>query len=105
MRDAGCTKCKLSRRAEGSICRWGVGPVGAKIMVVGRMPNSGKMQQALEDELLEVGLGDEEMYFTSALRCLNFDQSASNGDVKACRPYLEEEIADVRPKFILALGN
>jgi uracil-DNA glycosylase family 4 len=105
MRDAGCTRCKLSRRAEGAICRWGVGPAGATIMVVGRMPNSAKFQAQLEEELVEIGLGDELIYFASAVKCLNFDQSASNGDVKSCRPYLEEEIASVRPKFILALGN
>jgi uracil-DNA glycosylase family 4 len=105
MRDAGCTRCKLSRRAEGAICRWGVGPAGATIMVVGRMPNSAKFQAQLEEELVEIGLGDELIYFASAVKCLNFDQSASNGDVKSCRPYLEKEIASVRPKFILALGN
>lgn len=105
IREVGCTRCKLSRHAEGAICRMGFGPARATVMVVGRMPNGSKMQAQLETELTEVGIDLSDVYFSSALKCLNFDQNASNADVKACRYFLEAEIERVRPKFILCLGN
>lgn len=105
IREVGCTRCKLSRHAEGAICRMGFGAPGASVMVVGRMPNGTKMQMQLEAELVEMGLDLQTVYFSSALKCLNFDQNASNADVKACRYFLEAEIERVQPKFILCLGN
>lgn len=105
MREVDCTRCKLGRQADGAICRWGSGAPGAKIMVIGRMPNGPKAQAQLEELLSEVGLGLDEVYFSSALKCLNFDQNASNSDVKACRHFLDQELAEVAPKYILCLGN
>jgi DNA polymerase-1 len=63
------------------------------------------MQDQLETELHALGLDLRDMYFASALKCLNFEQNASNADIKACRYFLEGEIASVKPKFILCLGN
>lgn len=83
----------------------GRGPDNADIMVVGRMANSKRYQEALELELAEVGLDASRIYYTSAIKCRNFDQTASNADVKKCKVYLDQEIARVKPKFVLALGN
>jgi DNA polymerase-1 len=74
-------------------------------MVVGRMPNSESYQQQLNTYLSDVGLDPGGIYFTQALKCRNFEQNSSNADVKTCKVYLDEEIAKVKPKFILALGN
>jgi DNA polymerase-1 len=83
----------------------GTGPRDAEIMVIGKMPNSGRYQQSLESQLEEVGLDPNRVYFTAALKCKNFEDNASNADVKACRQHLEREIEVVRPSHILALGN
>lgn len=83
----------------------GFGPDNAEVMVVGKMPNSGKYQKELEVMLEDSGLDPTEVYYTSALKCRNFEVNASNADVKACRPHLEREIDFVKPKYILALGN
>jgi uracil-DNA glycosylase family 4 len=77
----------------------------ATIMVVGKMPDSKIYRARLIADLDSVGLDTNDMYFASALKCLTFEQNPSNADVKACRLYLEQEILDVRPQYILALGN
>lgn len=99
-----CTLCKLHRGAE-DVGIMGQGPKNAKIMVVGRMPNSNTYQQQLETYLKDVGLNPEALYYTSSLKCRNFESNASNGDVKTCRTHLEDEIAKIKPKYILAMGN
>lgn len=99
-----CTDCKLHRNAN-DICVPGFGPKDAEIMVVGKMPNSSRNQASLESQLEEVGLDPKRVYYTAALKCTNYDDTASNADVKACRMYLDQEIDEVMPTHILALGN
>lgn len=103
VRDEDCTACKLHRDCE-EVCQMGHGPK-AKIMVVSRMPNSGKYQADLEAELQEAGFDTSEMFFTAALKCRTFESSPSATDVKACRHYLETEVKAVKPEWILTLGN
>lgn len=102
--DPGCTACKLHRKAE-DVCEMGSGPLDAEIMVVGKMPNSERYQDSLEAQLLEVGLDPKRVYYTQALKCRNYEDTASNADVKACKQYLQQEIDEVKPTHILALGN
>ena len=99
-----CTDCKLHRLAD-AVCVMGDGPRDAEIMVIGKMPNSDRNQSALESQLEEVGLDPKRVYYTSALKCVNWEDSTSNTHVKACRQYLDKEIAEVKPTHILALGN
>jgi DNA polymerase-1 len=74
-------------------------------MVVSKMANSKDWQSEMELELQEVGIDVTRVFFTQAIKCRTFDQNASNGDIKKCKTYLDQEIERVRPKFILALGN
>lgn len=104
VQNSSCMDCKLQRNTD-EVCTWGEGFKKADIMVVGKMPNSDKYQQALQLQLEEVGLDPTKVYYTQALKCRNFDDNASNADVKACRKYLEAEIAQVKPTHILTLGN
>lgn len=104
IRNPSCTECKLFQSAD-SVCEMGFGPTQADIMVVSKMSNSGEWQRDLENDLDAAGLDVTKIYFAQALKCRTFEQSASNGDVKKCRPYLEQEIARVKPKFILVMGN
>ena len=104
IRNPNCELCKLHNTAD-VVCQIGMGPPKASIMVVGKMANSKDYQQELEIQLDEMGLDLGDIYFTQALKCRTFEASASNGDVKKCKPYLDAEIEAVKPKFILALGN
>jgi DNA polymerase-1 len=83
----------------------GFGPTNAEVMVISKMPNSEKYQKLLEQQLREVDIDPREVYFTSALKCRNFEDNASNGDIKACRQHLERELEVIKPTHVLALGN
>lgn len=104
IRDPECSLCKLCQTAD-IVCQIGFGPDQADIMVVSKMSNSKTYQQDLELELAEMGIKPTGIFFTQAIKCRTFDQNASNGDIKTCKTYLDDEIATVKPKFILALGN
>jgi len=104
-----CTLCKLHDGAV-NVCSWGephnlMSGREPTIMVVSRAPNSENFQSTLEQFLRKVQINLNDVYFTQALKCLNFDKNASNADVKTCRDYLTEEIAELKPKFILTFGN
>jgi DNA polymerase-1 len=84
----------------------GRGSTKAKIMVIGRMPNSGDYQKNLESDLQEAGLDTSDMYFTSAVKCRNFERNVGKTMLKACTSsYLMKEIAVVKPEWILVMGN
>lgn len=87
------------------ICIMGTPALRSNIMVVGKMPNSPTYQKELETQLEEAGINTAKVFFTQALKCRNFERNASNTDVKTCRSYLEAEIEQIQPKWILALGN
>lgn len=99
-----CTDCKLHQEAA-DVCVMGTGPMNARVMAVGKMPNSTSYQKTLEDYLDRVGVKPEEVYYTQALKCRNFEQNSSNSDVKTCRQYLDLEIETIKPEYILAMGN
>lgn len=104
LRDPACTMCKMSMDAD-RVCVLGSGPTRAKIMVVGKMPNGKKFHQEMVHQLQEVGLDTDSIYFSSAIKCRNFERDPSKGDVKTCKTYLDAELEIVKPKWVLALGN
>lgn len=99
-----CTECKLHKTTR-NVCEPGFGPQDAKVMVVSKVSNSKDWQADLEFELEQLGFDARDIYFAQALKCKTFDQDASNADVKACRQYLDQELALVKPQFVLCLGN
>jgi len=100
-----CDKCKLHRGAD-TVCERGFGSTPAAVMVVGKMPNSDRYQTMLREDLRRAGLsGSIKIFWSSALKCRNFEANASNTDIKTCRQYLQREIQAVQPKFILTMGN
>lgn len=98
-----CSLCKLHKTAD-VVCQIGYGPDDADVMVVSKMANSKVYQMDLELELAEMGIRSG-VFYSQAIKCRTFDQDASNLDVKTCKTYLDQEIARVKPKYILALGN
>lgn len=78
-------------------------------MVVGESPsqtaNFGGRGQKLLHELLEVaGIKPQDCYFTNLVKCPPPDKGPSASEAKICKQYLDQEIATVKPKFILTLG-
>jgi DNA polymerase-1 len=88
-----------------SVCITGSGPKRAKIMVVSKSPDSRKYRDEISNYLEEVGIDPKTVFFSSAVKCRNFERQPSNADVKQCKDYLHREIKLVEPKWILALGN
>jgi len=108
-RNSDCQLCPNWESAEHP-CRWGEGPEGASIMVVGEMPSQvanmgGRGGKMLLELLKEAGVEPRKCYFTNVVKCPTHDGSApSTASLKACKPYLDLEIAQVKPEFILTLG-
>ena len=117
---AGCRACPLYRNATQAV--FGEGRPGASVMLVGEQPGDaeesagrpfvGPSGALLTTALAAAGLGPKELYVTNAVKHFGFEQRGkhrlhkkpSAGDVRACRPWLVDEIAIVRPRVILALG-
>jgi DNA polymerase-1 len=69
------------------------------------MPNSESYQTLIEDSLREAGVEPYDCFFTSAIKCRNFELNAGKLDMKTCRQYLDAEIAALQPEWVLAFGN
>lgn len=64
----------------------------------------GRSGQLLRTELGNAGL--RSTYITNVVKCRPPDNREPTPDeLKACRPYLDEELAEVQPKYVLSLGK
>lgn len=99
-----CKECKLHETAD-VVCETGTGNPKGSILVVSRMPNSKSYVQYIERELESAGIPLDACYFTSVLKCRTFEQEARKREVKACTPYLLDEVQQMKPKWILGFGN
>ncbi|HEX4300371.1 MAG TPA: uracil-DNA glycosylase [Gammaproteobacteria bacterium] len=110
----GCTLCGL--RAGCTQTVFGVGDESAKWMVVGEAPGAdedrqgepfvGRAGQLLNSMIAAMGMKREQVYIANILKCRppnNRDPKPEEAEL--CRPYLERQIALVKPKLILAVGR
>jgi uracil-DNA glycosylase family 4 len=111
---SGCDKCPLARGRTKAVP--GDGPENAAIMFVGEGPGFHEDQQGLPfvggagqflNELLEsIGLRRAAVYITNVVKCRppgNRDPQPE--EIAACQPYLDRQIALIRPKVIVTLGR
>lgn len=111
---AACTLCELHRTRTQTV--FGVGNPNAEWLVIGEAPGAeedargepfvGRAGQLLNSMLKAVGLAREQVFIANILKC----RPPNNRDPKpeeavCCRPYLERQIALIRPKIILAVGR
>jgi uracil-DNA glycosylase family protein len=119
---AGCRGCDLWKYATQTV--FGEGPKRAEVMLVGEQPGDQEDRQGhpfvgpsgrLLDEGLEAaGIDRSRVYVTNAVKHFKFarveltrrrlHKKPAPGEVRACHPWLEEEIRLVRPRVIVALG-
>ncbi len=115
-----CRNCDLYRNATQAV--GGEGPVTARIVMIGEQPGdvedqtgrpfTGPAGKLLDRALVEAGIDRREVYVTNAVKHFKFEprgkrrihQKPNTGEVVACRPWLEAEIAAVRPKILVCLG-
>src|SRR5271156_2180826 len=109
-----CTRCSLSATRTQTV--FGVGNQRAEWLVVGEAPGAeedrqgepfvGRAGQLLNSMLRAVGLAREQVYIANVLKCRppgNRDPALS--EAAECLPYLEQQIALIKPKIMLAVGR
>ena len=117
---AGCTACPLHANATQTV--FGEGLKRAELMLVGEQPGDredlegepfvGPAGRVLDEALARVGVDRSEVYLTNAVKHFKWEargkrrihQRPSVMEQNACRPWLEAEIAVVRPGVLVALG-
>lgn len=110
---AGCTKCGLCETRTQTV--FSDGPHGARLMFIGEAPGRdedaqgvpfvGRAGQLLDKMITAIEMKREDVYIANILKCRPPDNRVpAPGEVEQCLPYLEQQIALVRPVVICALG-
>ena len=115
-----CRACDLWRNATQTV--FGAGPPRAKIMLIGEQPGNdedldgrpfvGPAGKLLDRALIEAGIDRTEVYVTNAVKHFKWEprgkrrihKKPNSAEIAACRPWLEAEIAVVRPQVIICMG-
>jgi uracil-DNA glycosylase len=113
-RVAACTRCTLCNTRTQTV--FGVGNLQAQWLIVGEAPGAdedrqgepfvGRAGQLLNSMLRAIGLAREQVYIANVLKCRppgNRDPAAN--EAAECLPYLEQQIALLKPKIMLAVGR
>jgi DNA polymerase len=113
-RVAACTRCSLSATRTQTV--FGVGNLQADWLIVGEAPGAeedrkgepfvGRAGQLLNSMLLAIGLPREQVYIANVLKCRppgNRDPSPT--EAAECLPFLERQIALLKPKIMLVVGR
>lgn len=116
----GCTRCPLFRCATQTV--FGEGRLDPAIMFVGEQPGDqedlagrpfvGPAGQLFDKALTEAGVDRGRTYVTNAVKHFKFvrrgkrriHDKPDGGEIAACRWWLEQELALVRPPLTVALG-
>ncbi|HZB68950.1 MAG TPA: UdgX family uracil-DNA binding protein, partial [Sphingomicrobium sp.] len=115
-----CTACDLHARATQVV--FGTGPRTTRIMLVGEQPGDqedlagrpfvGPAGQLFDAALEDAGIDRSITYVTNAVKHLKFIQRGKRrihnkpdgGEIEACRWWLDQERALIRPPVTVALG-
>jgi uracil-DNA glycosylase len=118
---AGCRGCDLWVNATQTV--FGEGPPSAEVMLVGEQPGDQEDRQGhpfvgpagrlLDAGLEQAGIDRDRVYITNSVKHFKFvviergrrlHKKPSAAEVRACHPWLQEEIRAVKPRVIIALG-
>ena len=111
----GCTRCRLSEAGRTHIV-FGDGSPDAELMFIGEGPGAdedrqgipfvGRAGQKLNEMISAMGLKRSDVYIGNIVKCRPPENRAPRPDeIKTCIPYLEHQIAIIKPKVICALGT
>lgn len=116
----GCRRCPLWRDATQTV--FGEGPENAKVVFVGEQPGDqediagkpfvGPAGKMLDAVLVEAEVDRSEVYVTNGVKHFKFEPRGKRrihakpnaGEVKACRWWLDKELAILKPTLAVALG-
>jgi DNA polymerase len=119
---AGCRGCGLYENATQTV--FGRGDADARVVMVGEQPGDVEDQRGLPfvgpaGHLLrravdDAGLDPSHLYITNAVKHFKFKstgtgkrrlhQTPDRAEIRACRPWLVAEFAQLRPKGVVVLG-
>jgi uracil-DNA glycosylase len=116
-----CRKCAIGYERLNNV--YGEGDPCARLMVVGEGPGEtedqlgrpfvGRAGQLLDRMLAAIGLARGEVYICNTVKCRATvpgpngprNRAPDQQEMENCRPFLDEQIAIIAPKVILALGS
>jgi uracil-DNA glycosylase len=116
-----CRRCALWEHATQAV--GGVGPAKARIMLVGEQPGDqedlaglpfvGPAGQLLDRAMHEAQLERQRIYLTNAVKHFKWEprgkrrlhKTPAQREVEACAYWLDSEIAQVKPRVIVAMGS
>lgn len=109
-----CPLCDLARTRKRAVP--GEGPVDAEVFFIGEGPGFNEDQQGrpfvgpagrlLNELLASIGLDRDKVYITNVVKCRppeNRDPMPQ--EIAACAPYLERQLAIIKPKVVVTLGR
>ena len=110
----GCPLCKLAKTRKNAVP--GEGQLSAKIMFIGEAPGRSEDEEGrpfvgaagriLNDLLKKVGIERSQVFITNIIKCRPPNNRVPKEDeLNACRPYLDRQIALIKPKVICILGR
>jgi uracil-DNA glycosylase family protein len=115
-----CTRCDLYKHATQTV--FGEGPLDADIVFVGEQPGDqedlagkpfvGPAGQLFDQALTEAGIDRRRTYVTNAVKHFKFERRGKRrihekpnaGEIAACRWWIQQELALIRPEITVALG-
>ena len=116
----GCRACPLWEPATQTV--FGEGPGAARIVFVGEQPGDqedlagrpfvGPAGQLFDRALKEAGVDRTTLYVTNAVKHFSFvvrgkrrmHQTPKVTEIKACRPWVDAEVARIAPTLVVAMG-
>jgi len=109
-----CTRCSLAASRAHAVP--GAGAARARLLLVGEAPGRsedeagrpfcGAAGKVLDEALLRAGIPRSEVFITNAVKCRPpGNRRPRDAELAACRPYLLAQLAAVRPRAIVALGQ
>lgn len=117
---ADCKACDLWKRGTQTV--FGEGSRRAEVLFVGEQPGNeedltgepfvGPAGRLLNEALTKAGIDRAQTYVTNVVKHFKWEprgkrrihKKPNAGEISACRPWLEVEIALVKPKVIVCLG-
>jgi DNA polymerase len=115
-----CTACPLYARATQTV--FGMGSPHARVVLVGEQPGHeedlagapfvGPAGRVLDEALRAAGIDRQTTYVTNAVKHFKWEPRGtrrihakpSAGEISACRPWLEAELALIQPAVVVCLG-
>jgi uracil-DNA glycosylase len=117
---ADCRACPLWKSGTQTV--FGEGPAKATVVLVGEQPGDredregrpfvGPAGRVLDDALADAGIDRKQVYVTNAVKHFKWTprgkrrihQKPNAEEIGACRPWLDAELAVVKPDVLVALG-